>query len=257
VTLELDQMLEIYAHFATARVNFSSLTFERDGRYHRITLCEQAVHTYQFPIGIGGERLGLLTYQALLPLAPPQLEKLKKLHRKLAFPLRNAIHFDTLRQQALTDNLTGVGNRPAFEGALRRAIEQSRRTELSLGLLLLDLDNFKQLNDRQGHLAGDAVLADFAALLQQSIRATDAAFRIGGDEFVVILYDAHEDAPSLIHRRLQKGLVEHKVLAQSGIGVSLGHTQLRPGDDVRRLYGRADEALYAAKAAGKNCLMCS
>lgn len=255
VTLDLDQLLEIFANYAVTRVNFASLVFESEGRRHRISLSEHAQHAYQFPVGIAGQRLGELTYYSLLPLAESQLEKLKRLHRKLVFPLRNAILHDQLRQRALTDTLTGLGNRPAFEDNLRRAMEQARRTELPLGLLLLDLDNFKQVNDQFGHLAGDEVLSDFAAVLRQSIRATDNAFRLGGDEFVVILHDPHQGAAAKIAERIFSGVADHKGLLTSGIGVSLGYSLVRPGDDPRRLYGRADEALYQAKAAGKNQLV--
>lgn len=254
ITLDLDLLLEIYANYAVTKVNFASLVFERPGRRHRITLSDHAQHAYQFPIGIGGHRLGEITYQALLPLADSQLDKLKRLHRKLAFPLRNAILHDQLRQQALTDLLTGLGNRAAFDDGLRRAMEQARRTALPLGLLLLDLDNFKQVNDREGHLRGDEVLADFAALLRQSLRTTDSPYRLGGDEFAVIVHDPHAGAAERIAERLRAGLDDHAGLAASGIGVSIGFALVQPGDDPRRLCGRADAALYRAKASGKNQL---
>ena len=255
VTLEVEQMLEIFANYVMTRVNFASLVFDRPGRRHRISLSEHAQHIYHFPIGVGGERLGELHYHVLLPLAAIQLEKLKRLHRKLAFPLRNAIAHEQLRQQALTDALTGLGNRPAFDSALVRALEQARRTELPVGLLLLDLDNFKQINDNQGHLQGDQVLADFAALLSQCVRVTDSAFRLGGDEFVVILHDPHEGAAERIAERLANGISAHGPLSTSGVGASLGYSQARPGDDSRRLFDRADGALYEAKGCGKNQLV--
>ncbi len=256
VTLEVEAMLEIFANYVMTRVNFASLVFDRPGRRHRISLSEHAQHIYHFPIGVGGERLGELHYHVLLPLAAIQIDKLKRLHRKLAFPLRNAIAHEQLRQQALTDALTGLGNRPAFDAALVRALEQARRTELPLGLLLLDLDNFKQINDNQGHLQGDQVLADFAALLGQCVRITDSTFRLGGDEFVVILHDPHEGAAERIAERLANGIRNHGPLTASGIGVSLGYSQVRPGDDGRRLFDRADGALYEAKGCGKNQLVC-
>ncbi len=167
-----------------------------------------------------------------------------------------------LREQALTDPLTGLANRALFEDRLRRALERAKREAVLLGemppltLVYLDLDGFKEVNDSFGHAAGDALLREIASRLGEDLRTLDTVARLGGDEFALILPNLGSEADA---RRLIERLLERlrRPFNQNGaalaVRVSLGISML-PGDgaDAESLIARADKAMYAAKAAGGN-----
>jgi diguanylate cyclase (GGDEF)-like protein len=155
-----------------------------------------------------------------------------------------------LQALAVTDPLTGVGNRRAFADRLDLEVERSRRTRQPLSLVLFDLDHFKQLNDRLGHLEGDMALVRLAMLLTENRRAPDLVARYGGEEFTLLLPDTpHADA-LLVAERLRQA-VERRGL--SGCTVSAGVATLPDhAEDSRSLVAAADHAMYAAKGAGRN-----
>src|SRR5574341_1592608 len=169
----------------------------------------------------------------------------------------NARLVDDLRRLSLTDSLTNVGNRRAFDEVLRTEIARSRRHGRDLALVLLDLDHFKRLNDTLGHRAGDLVLTAFATRLGSLIRASDWLFRYGGEEFALLLPDEGSQSGLDAACRFVRGIAE-RPLAANGAHVALtcsaGVAALRASDaaDGAELVARADAALYAAKRAGRN-----
>jgi diguanylate cyclase (GGDEF)-like protein len=161
------------------------------------------------------------------------------------------------RQLAVRDGLTGLYNRRAFGELLVSAVSnEDRRATGSLGLVLLDVDHFKKLNDTYGHLAGDAALRSLARLLDQHLRKGDQAARYGGEEFVVILPGADAERSVGAAERLRSALERHRFVfegARIPLSASLG-VAVFPGDgrDAETLLAAADRALYAAKQAGRN-----
>jgi diguanylate cyclase (GGDEF)-like protein len=161
------------------------------------------------------------------------------------------------RQLAVRDGLTGLYNRRAFGELLVSAVSnEDRRATGSLGLVLLDVDHFKKLNDTYGHPAGDAALRSLARLLDQHLRKGDQAARYGGEEFVVILPGADAERSVGAAERLRSALERHRFVfegARIPLSASLG-VAVFPGDgrDAETLLSAADRALYAAKQAGRN-----
>ncbi len=161
------------------------------------------------------------------------------------------------RQLAVRDGLTGLYNRRAFTELLGAAIaNEDRRPSGSLGLVILDLDHFKKLNDTYGHPAGDAALRSLARLLDQHLRKGDQAARYGGEEFVVILPGSDAEHTYGAAERLRSALEKHRFVfegARIPLSASLG-VAIWPGDgrDPEPLLAAADRALYAAKQAGRN-----
>jgi diguanylate cyclase (GGDEF)-like protein len=161
------------------------------------------------------------------------------------------------RQLAVRDGLTGLYNRRAFNELLSASIaNEDRRPGGSLGLVLLDLDHFKKLNDTYGHLAGDAALRSVARLLGQHLRKGDQAARYGGEEFVVILPGSDEERAQGAAERLRAALQKHRFVfegARIPLTASLG-VAVWPADgkEPEALLGAADRALYAAKQGGRN-----
>ena len=145
------------------------------------------------------------------------------------------------------DHLTGVGNRAHFDEAMQLSIEQNNRQPNGLTLMLVDLDNFKQINDTHGHPTGDRVLKMFAELLTDVVRGTDMVFRLGGDEFALMFQPADEFTALRVMVRLQKRLAQHPELKLLNVGCSVGYTNWTSGMSAKELYHLADEQLYHNK----------
>jgi diguanylate cyclase (GGDEF)-like protein len=165
--------------------------------------------------------------------------------------IENARRFREAKQLADLDALTGLHNRRYFHETLGRECARAHRYERKLSLIVFDLDDFKEVNDRIGHLAGDAALAEAAERVRDVVRTADISCRVGGDEFAVILPESSlEDADQLYRRILNA--VSARPLGQAGkLYLSAGVAELRPEDDPVSFFQRADEALYRAKEAGK------
>jgi diguanylate cyclase (GGDEF)-like protein len=179
------------------------------------------------------------------------LRQLETLALRAGPAIENARRFREARQLADLDALTGLHNRRFFHETLARECSRAHRYERRLSLIVFDLDDFKEVNDRIGHLAGDAALAEAAERVRDVVRTADIACRVGGDEFAVVLPESSlEDADQLYRRIL--GAVSSRPLGQAGkLYLSAGVAELRPEDDPVSFFQRADEALYRAKEAGK------
>ena len=182
----------------------------------------------------------------LLP-SPSRLQALRVFANQAMMAVIAAGHVEQLRAQADRDSLTGLLNRRAFMRELGTEIERSLRYGRHFVLALCDLDDFKSINDTDGHPAGDRALAAVAALLESTIRASDFAFRVGGDEFALLLPETDADEAQDAVRRIVTALAGDSVLA-AGLGISFG-LALFPihGKTPEELIRRADQALYAAK----------
>jgi two-component system cell cycle response regulator len=191
------------------------------------------------------------------PIDPTELStrlRTQLLYKAHADFLRNSVR-DGLRL-AVTDPLTGLRNRRYMEAHLRRMVEQARETGAALSMLAFDLDRFKSVNDRHGHAAGDAVLAEFAKRLLANTRSVDLVARIGGEEFVVAMPDANLDDARAAAERVRQAVENPDFEAERKripVTVSVGVAALRPDDaDGASLLARADSALFIAKSAGRN-----
>ncbi len=151
---------------------------------------------------------------------------------------------------AVTDELTGIANRRSITSLLDRSVALSSRHLTSFTIAILDLDHFKGVNDDLGHAAGDAVLKAFARLASAELRNTDMLARWGGEEFLVLLAGGRDDTCSALER-IRK-VVRHSCLDSRPITFSAGVAHHRPAESTDELLARADQALYAAKAAGRN-----
>jgi diguanylate cyclase (GGDEF)-like protein len=180
-----------------------------------------------------------------------ELLQLEEIAIRTAPAIENARRFREARQLADLDALTDLHNRRYFHETLARESVCAHRYSRKLALIVFDLDDFKAVNDRIGHLAGDAVLAEAAARMRQVVRTADVPCRVGGDEFAVIMPESTMEDAEQLFQRIQT-LMSTRAIGQAGrLRLSAGLAELLPEDDAISLFERADRALYAAKQAGK------
>lgn len=164
---------------------------------------------------------------------------------------------NSLREAATTDGLTGLHNRSYVEGRLEQACRHSTQHHAPLTVLMCDVDHFKQVNDRYGHLTGDRILQRVARILRKAVRASDVIGRWGGEEFLIVLENCNEQCALELAERIRR-LVEMCQDAEVGrVTLSLGIAMMAPGESVTALVARADAAMYEAKRSGRNRLSTS
>ncbi|WP_180960363.1 diguanylate cyclase [Neobacillus cucumis] len=170
--------------------------------------------------------------------------------------LHNFLYFD-YKQQATYDYRTGLKNVRQFELHLSEAFSNPNLKKNTIGLLFIDIDHFKQINDTYGHPAGDVILKEFAVLLKKSVRKQDKVFRNGGEEFSALLVDANLEEAAQIAERLRKSVENHSFTLpdQSSLQVTISigvATNSKKDESSMDLVNQADEALYKAKETGRN-----
>jgi diguanylate cyclase (GGDEF)-like protein len=170
--------------------------------------------------------------------------------------LENARLHQIVERQAASDGLTGLANRRHCEAALDQELARAERFDVPVAFVLADLDDFKAINDRFGHPAGDAVLREFAATVRGAVREVDVAGRWGGEEFALVLPGTDLDGASMLAERVRTALEQRTILTPDGapirVTASFGVASAPPAAAASGLVGAADTALYEAKRSGKN-----
>lgn len=159
---------------------------------------------------------------------------------------------DMLLQLSSEDSLTGAGNRRALYKRIAQLIASHKRTGEPMSTILLDLDNFKNVNDRLGHIAGDAVLKRVVATATGRIRATDNLYRYGGDEFIILAISSTEPTACKLAEDIRALVAQDLADLEVAITVSIGVAEYRQNETATQWLERADKAMYGAKSAGKN-----
>jgi diguanylate cyclase (GGDEF)-like protein len=197
---------------------------------------------------IGGEhftRIDLLALRRLIPVTILALERLMA-----------RAESERVALVASIDPVTGLANRSYLQRQLDAEIERAQRVQQPLATILLDVDDFKRVNDTRGHIEGDRLLREIAQLVTESVRIFDVCGRYGGDEFAVVMPGATEPIVQQVAERVRRAVAERFTGATGGprITLSVGVGLLQPHDTPEQLFRRADAALLAAKAQGKNAV---
>jgi diguanylate cyclase (GGDEF)-like protein len=215
--------------------------------------------TLTVPMMVGAGQVGLMRLERRdgPAFTDHEAELLKVVAGSLALALRNAEAHSHVQTLAMTDGLTGLLNRRAFMYYLERELKETERFGTPLALLMMDLDHFKTVNDRYGHLTGDRLLNEVAGLLSRAVRAMDVVTRYGGEEFALILRRTALSQATVLAERIRAKIDRHAFVANDiripltmsmGI-VTLPNPQLMHVED---LIAAADKTLYQAKARGRN-----
>ncbi|MEW6647236.1 MAG: GGDEF domain-containing protein [Pseudomonadota bacterium] len=253
-TLDLEQLLRIFSEAVQEIVPHQGLTYRNDERRFVLAVGHTGRHHCSYRLNLLGSELGEVAMSRSKRFSEQDLAQIEYILCALVYPLRNALHYRDALAAAHRDPLTGVGNRAALEDHLRREVTLARRHHQPLSLLVIDIDWFKQVNDRHGHAMGDAVLRSIAHVTQEGLRGDDLLFRYGGEEFVVLLRATPADGAAIVAERI-RATIEAASCTCDGkdikVTVSVGVATLRE-ENGDSLFDRADHALYQAKQQGRN-----
>ena len=196
--------------------------------------------------------LGIFSRDPQARFGEDDLRRAEELADRVAPALENARRFQEARLLADLDALTGLHNRRYFHETLVREVARAHRYGRGLALVIIDIDDFKGVNDRIGHLAGDGALTEVAERMREAVRESDIPCRIGGDELALILPESRLADAQLLAGRIEQGVVARPVARAGHIRVSTGFAELQPNDDSTSLFERADQSLYAMKQVRKS-----
>jgi diguanylate cyclase (GGDEF)-like protein len=214
------------------------------------------------PIVAGSESLGVVCLTDRVADGPYTSQDLSTVAQLLA-PAALALGRERVwreaqayAQAAVIDPVSGLFNRRYFQARLDEELQRALRQATSVGLLMVDLDGFKGINDRFGHVAGDIVIRDISEILRRSVRIFDVCTRFGGEEFAVMMPGGTLESASAIAERIRQRVESYQrteqELAVLRVTASIGVAVSPPGLTARELIERADRALYQAKRSGKN-----
>ncbi|WP_304638790.1 GGDEF domain-containing protein [Pseudomonas sp.] len=254
-SLELDKVLEIFLRGMQKLLTVESLLYRNESVGVNISIGKAAVHRCSYRITHAGEHLGELQISRSRRFTEGQLASLESLLGALLYPLRNALLYREAVSRALSDSLTQAGNRLALNQALEREVQLALRQRTPLSLIVADIDHFKSINDRFGHAYGDEALKAMANCTRDCLRAVDGFYRLGGEEFVILLNNTDEPAATLVAERIRTA-VEGMQFAIDGITVpltlSLGVATRKQDETAQDLLQRCDKLMYLAKQRGRN-----
>lgn len=257
-SLELDRVLQLFLQQSRRILPLVGLNYEHPSAHASINLGSTLGSSHSHTMQHEHEELGTLTLFSPQKLTGEQLQQLHTLLTRLIFPLRNALLYRNALRRALRDPLTGFGNRLALEQSVNRELALAKRTGQALSLLMVDIDHFKSVNDLYGHAVGDSALKSIANLLDQHLRASDALFRYGGEEFLILLPHTPAEQALRVAERLRLAIDQQPIVMPElslKLSISLGCATLNPDETAEALQNRADAALYKAKQQGRNCLV--
>ncbi len=244
--------LVIHGFHEWERENKSKLDRSFLEQYETETCLSIPLLTANYIVGV----LNLADKEGGRPFDPvAEIPAVEHLGRVLAMAIRNGKLFREVQNQAHTDALTGLRNHRAFHETLRTEMHRSQRYGRPLGLIMLDIDGFKELNDRFGHQAGDAALIEMGKVIRAATRREDFAARYGGDEIAILLPETPPAGCMSVVRRLVTSVRDHKFLydgKRMPFTISVGVAFFKADMSITQLVGAADQALYRAKQAGKD-----
>jgi diguanylate cyclase (GGDEF)-like protein len=256
-TIDLSKLSQLYFQQLESTLPLSELKIQFEDDRVKFGQAAKNTHLKTLSCVHMGSAVAVMDYSFTQPLSLKDWQILQQMHVNFCYPFKNALEHHKIKQFAMKDFLTSLGNRASYDESMVRLSSQSKRRHQPFGLLVLDMDNFKQVNDIHGHQEGDKVLMACADTILQCLRDSDFAFRFGGDEFCCLLPNANNQINNLIAERIRRAIESNSLLQQHKISCSIGSATYQQDDSQIGIFSRADEALYSAKQAGKNCIRAS
>lgn len=253
-TLELTPLLQTFCHETARIIPCDSVRYQNTNTLLNYQTGEIRVHRCRYQLELEGESLGEIECSRSKPFTVRETSLIERLLSLLIYPLRNSLLYQKAVAEAHRDPLTQISNRAAFDEALSREICSFKRHLTSFSLMVIDIDHFKQVNDKHGHIAGDNVLKSVAQTIRNTLRRSDEVFRYGGEEFVVLLSNTELGGAKFIAERIRQQIKKLTVKAHENINItaSIGISSSNSPKDVNDTLYHADKALYQAKDEGRD-----
>ncbi|NCP64866.1 MAG: GGDEF domain-containing protein [Paraglaciecola sp.] len=253
-TIDLSRLSDVYFQQLVTSLGLSALKIQYEDQQQSLGDWHSSYKIKTLSCMRQGQSIATLHYGFKRNLSARDWQVLQQMHLYFSNPFKNALEHHKIKQFAMKDFLTSLGNRASFNEAVTRLINQAQRQHGPFGLLVLDLDNFKQVNDNFGHHEGDKVLVATANTIVHCLRESDFAFRFGGDEFCCLLPDTNSDNINLIAERIRHAIASSDMLQKHQVSCSVGTAEFKANDSAFSVFERADHALYQAKTHGRNCI---
>ncbi|MEQ1530697.1 MAG: GGDEF domain-containing protein, partial [Methylococcales bacterium] len=257
-TLEFNKLVSIFSQKIEELIPHSAFVYSNPEFELEVKSGVFTRHFCNYALKFEEQQLGELKLMRNQRFTESEMQLLESLLCCLIYPLLNATKYQHALKMAYTDPLTQVNNRTSFEDSVRREMSLAARNNKNLALIFLDIDHFKRINDDYGHDCGDITLTSVAKWIKENLRASDMVFRLGGEEFVMLLSDTDQSGAQLLAERIRQS-IEHHALAVGmeviKITASLGVSVLQANDGMDTFIKRADEAMYSAKRNGRNQVM--
>jgi diguanylate cyclase (GGDEF)-like protein len=255
-SLDIREVLNAFFIGMSSQVTCASLSYRNSIKNIHVELGSRKLHSAKYGLKGNGYNLGDIIFSRSERFSMDDLQQLENGLSALFYPLRNALLYKEALDSSLRDTLTELSNRAAFEMAIKREIGMAKRHNQPLSLIVMDIDRFKTINDTLGHQAGDQVLKQVAQTIKFTLREIDQVFRVGGEEFVILLASADLNAAQKVAERAREAVaanIAHIGDQPVNATISLGVSVYSAEDDRDSLFQRADKALYLAKNSGRNC----
>jgi len=256
-SLKIEEIIALFSRELTTYIAHGHMNYVNEKLDINFNTGSPARYSCTYELTINESKLGIISLTRDTNFSEQEIQDLEYLICALHYPLRNAIMYQDALQAAHKDPLTGVGNRAAMNTTLQRELEKAFRHNRSLGIIMMDIDHFKKINDKYGHSVGDVALQSLVECAEKSIRISDMIFRYGGEEFVIVLPETDPSGVLRLAKRIRRRVEKLETRVQNNvinITVSLGIATLQESDDEKSFVSRADHALYKAKRDGRNCI---
>lgn len=257
-SLIVTEVIEIFYKIIADQLQLAGISFTNNDIDCLVIFGTPIKTQYCKILSINNNNLGELKIFRQSSFDDQQINHINILTEYLLQPLLNAITYQKALSSSLTCPLTRLNNRAAFNNDIKRQIDYAKRHNENLALLVIDVDNFKKINDNFGHQQGDQVLIFITSKINQVLRQSDVAYRFGGEEFVILLQGSNIMGAEKLAARICKNIANSKyqVLDKTiDLSVSIGAAQYTQDDDFESLFEKADQALYSAKNSGKNTVV--
>lgn len=257
-SLELRDVIAIFAEELGSVVHFDRLSYSHTIGDLPVEVVDGkgGNHHCEYNLNMAGENFGTLRIFRRMRFAQQELTIIEQMLGSAILAIRNACHFETVRHASLTDVVTGIPNKRAFDDTLKREACLANRHDQKCALILCDLDHFKKINDSYGHLTGDRILHATALAIQEATRSSDSVFRIGGEEFGILLPHVGEAECQLVADRVRATIAAIEIDSDGEtvkVSASAGISAYTQGEAAEAWFSRTDEALYRAKHDGRDC----
>ncbi|WLD56766.1 GGDEF domain-containing protein [Salinispirillum sp. LH 10-3-1] len=258
-TLEIEKIVQYFFDEVQAAVHVEGLNYVHEGHNVAVQVGSAEKHRASYRLNTQQSYFGEVTFTRRKRFSEVELSRLESLLDLFVYPVRNGLQYREAVRSALTDPLTGVGNRLGLSNTLQKEIEVSRRYDRPLTIMMLDIDKFKSINDIYGHAVGDRVLVDVTNYMKQTLRVADAVFRLGGEEFLILLADTSLDQAVVIGERIRQNIEQSHQGSDTSpyVTASIGIAAYQADMSSDDLLNAADRAMYSAKEKGRNKIECA